>query len=108
MAIAGNLAQESVPPGEAAFTQSIADRLKAKITRENPPPGIMRRDAHPKMHGVVRAEFIVEPGLPEELRVGIFREPKTYRAWIRFSNQRFQGWYSPSIVSGTPVAMTRS
>jgi hypothetical protein len=81
------LAQESPPPNEAAFMQSIADRLKAKITRENPPPGIMRRDAHPKMHGVVRAEFIVEPNLPPELRVGIFSEPRTYHAWIRFSNQ---------------------
>ncbi|MFM8331769.1 MAG: catalase family protein [Candidatus Methylumidiphilus sp.] len=47
----------------------------------------MRRDAHPKMHGVVKAEFTVEPSLPEELRVGIFKEAKTYQAWIRFSNQ---------------------
>lgn len=46
----------------------------------------MRRDAHPKMHGVVKAELIVEQDLPEELRVGIFKEPKTYPAWIRFSN----------------------
>jgi catalase len=86
MAFVRHLSVESPPPGEAAFTQLIADRLKAKIIRENP-PGIMRRDAHPKMHGVVRAEFIVEADLPEELRVGIFSEPKTYRAWIRFSNQ---------------------
>ena len=86
MTLATPPALESPPPDEAAFAQSIANRLKAKIIRENP-TGIMRRDAHPKMHGVVRAEFIVEPDLPEELRVGIFREPKTYRAWIRFSNQ---------------------
>jgi catalase len=81
-----HLAQELPPPGEAAFTRSIADRLKAKIVRENT-SGIMRRDAHPKMHGLVRAEFVVEPDLPPELRVGVFREPKSYRAWIRFSNQ---------------------
>jgi catalase len=86
MTTVGPLAQESIPPGEAAATRSIAELLKAKII-ENDPTGIMRRDAHPKMHGVVRAEFIVEPDLPEELRVGVFREPKTYRAWIRFSNQ---------------------
>jgi catalase len=86
MAFAGNLAQESPPPDEAAFARSIADRLRAKIIRDNP-TGIIRRDAHPKMHGVVRAEFIVEPDLPEDLRIGIFREPKTYPAWIRFSNQ---------------------
>jgi len=81
-----HLAQESPPPDEAAFTQSIANRLRAKIIKDNP-AGIMRRDAHPKMHGVVKAEFIVEPDLPAELRIGVFKEPKTYRAWIRFSNQ---------------------
>ena len=79
-------ALESPPADEAASTRSIADQLRAKIVKDNP-TGIMRRDAHPKMHGVVRAEFVVEPDLPPELRVGIFREPKTYRAWIRFSNQ---------------------
>ena len=81
-----HLGQESVPPDEATATESIAELLKAKITEEYP-TGIMRRDAHPKMHGLVKADFIVEPDLPEELRIGIFREPKTYRAWIRFSNQ---------------------
>jgi len=80
------LAKEVVPADEAACTRDLAERLKAKIIGEYP-TGIMRRDAHPKMHGVVKAEFIVEPGLPPELRVGIFGEPRTYRAWIRFSNQ---------------------
>ena len=79
-------AQEDPPAGEEAFIRDLADRLKAKIIKENP-TGIMRRDAHPKMHGVVKAEFIVEQDLPEALRVGIFKEPKTYLAWIRFSNQ---------------------
>jgi hypothetical protein len=80
------LAQENPPPREAEFVKSIADRLKARIIAVNT-GGVMRRDAHPKMHGVVKAEFIVEPNLPPELRVGVFAEPKTYRAWIRFSNQ---------------------
>lgn len=88
------LATEYPPPGEAAYTQDLADRLKAKIIKDNP-TGIMRRDAHPKMHGVVRAEFIVEPDLPPELRVGIFREPASYQAWIRFSNQN--GTMQPDI-----------
>ncbi|MGH9907035.1 MAG: catalase family protein [Pyrinomonadaceae bacterium] len=80
------IAQERIPPGEAQYTEDLAARLKAKIIRDNP-TGIMRRDAHPKMHGVVKAEFIIEPNLPPELQVGIFKEPKTYQAWIRFSNQ---------------------
>jgi hypothetical protein len=80
------LATEYPPSGEAAYTQDLADRLKAKIIKDNP-TGIMRRDAHPKMHGVVKAEFMVEPNLPPELRVGVFKEPATYKTWIRFSNQ---------------------
>jgi hypothetical protein len=80
------IAMEYAPTGEAEYTLDLAERLKAKIIKDNP-TGIMRRDAHPKMHGVVKAEFIIEPNLPEELRVGIFREPRTYQAWIRFSNQ---------------------
>lgn len=80
------LAQEVIPPDEAKCTENLAARLKAKVTKENP-PGPMGRDAHPKMHGLVKAEFIVEPDLPPELRVGLFREPKTFQAWIRFSNQ---------------------
>lgn len=46
----------------------------------------MLRDTHPKSNGLVRAEFIVPDGLPDELRVGIFKEPRTFKAWIRFSN----------------------
>lgn len=79
------LAREYPPPGEQAFTQDLAARLKANVTQDNP-TGIMRRDAHPKMHGVVKAEFVVEPDLPEQLRIGVFKEPKIFPAWIRFSN----------------------
>jgi hypothetical protein len=88
------LAREEVPPGEAAYIDDLAERLKAKIIKDNP-AGIMRRDAHPKMHGVVKAEFTVQPDLPQELRVGIFAQPRTYRAWIRFSNQ--DGTINPDI-----------
>jgi len=80
------LAEESIPPNETQFIEDLAARLKAKIIKDNA-TGIMRRDAHPKMHGVVKAEFIVESDLPEELRIGVFKEAKVYQAWIRFSNQ---------------------
>ena len=89
-----DLTKEYPPANEAEYTQDLAQRLKAKIIKDNP-TGIMRRDAHPKMHGVVKAEFVVEPDLPPELRVGVFREPKTYQAWIRFSNQN--GTIQPDI-----------
>ena len=80
------LAQEYPPPGEAATIADLAARLQQKIHLQYP-HGTMRRDAHPKMHGVVRALFTVEPDLPPEWRVGVFGQPVTYEAWIRYSNQ---------------------
>lgn len=49
-------------------------------------PHVQKRDVHMTMHGLLRAEFIVPPGLPAELRVGLFAQPGTYHAWVRFSN----------------------
>ncbi|MFZ6864604.1 catalase family protein [Undibacterium sp. Ji67W] len=88
------LATEKIPADEAKYIRELRKRLQAKITQEYP-KGIMRRDAHPKMHGLVRAYFIVEPDLPPELRVGVFKENRRYKAWIRFSNQN--GTIQPDI-----------
>jgi hypothetical protein len=46
------------------------------------------RSQHPKQHGCVWAKFIVAENLPDYLKVGLFKEPKTFPAWIRFSNLR--------------------
>ncbi len=48
-------------------------------------PGRFERGGNTKTHGIVRAEFIVHDNLPAELRHGIYSEPRTYRAWVRFS-----------------------
>jgi hypothetical protein len=48
-------------------------------------PGAFERGGNTKTHGIVRGEFIVHEGLPAAFRHGIFAEPKTYRAWVRFS-----------------------
>ncbi len=80
------LAQEYPPPGEAAAIADLAARLQQKIQAQYQ-DGTMRRDAHPKMHGVVKALFTVEPDLAPAWRVGVFSEPTTYEAWIRYSNQ---------------------
>ncbi|MFO0953817.1 MAG: hypothetical protein U0835_22210 [Isosphaeraceae bacterium] len=44
------------------------------------------RDQHPKMHGCVRARFVVAPGLDDTLRRGLFANGRVYEAWVRFSN----------------------
>ena len=44
------------------------------------------RQIHPKMNGCVKAEFIIGKNLPEDCKVGLFKEAISYPAWIRFSN----------------------
>lgn len=83
-----SLGEESVPAGEeAAIDQIVAiHRYVQEFSDRKLIP--VPRGQHPKQHGCVRADFIVEPDLPEALRHGVFREPRTYRALIRFSNGR--------------------
>lgn len=77
---------EQLPPKEEQATTRLINLLKKMLEEDYPKPKRMLRDAHPKMHGLVKAEFIVEPDLPDELRVGVFAEPKSYLTWVRFSN----------------------
>ena len=77
---------ESAEFNEEQLVQDLVARLKQRITHDNPKRN-MRRDAHAKLHGLVKAEFTVLADLPPHLRVGLFREPKTYQAWVRYSNQ---------------------
>lgn len=78
--------QEIYAADEEDVIADIVQCLRQKMVEENP-TGLMRRDTHSKMYGVVKAEFIVEPHLPAELAIGIFRQVQTFQAWIRFSNQ---------------------
>ena len=48
--------------------------------------GLTYRDTHAKGHAAVRAEFIIDAGLSPDLAIGLFATPKTYPAWVRFSN----------------------
>lgn len=76
---------ESLYPNEEAIAEEIADAIERSI-RKQYSPGNALRDAHPKAHGCVRAEFYVLPTLPNKLAKGVFIPGKTYQAWIRFSN----------------------
>jgi hypothetical protein len=44
------------------------------------------RDAHAKSHGVLRGELTVYDGLPDHLRQGVFRAPRTYPLMARLSS----------------------
>ena len=76
---------EALSPGENALAQEIALVLEESIRKEYR-AGTARRDAHPKAHGCVKAEFHVLDAIPVSLAKGIFVPGKTYQAWIRFSN----------------------
>ncbi len=76
---------EYPPANEQVFIGRMIDDLQSQL-KELYPEGNTLRQAHPKMHGCVAAEFIVQDNLPDDLKVGLFKEPQTYKANIRFSN----------------------
>jgi hypothetical protein len=81
------LDQEVVPPTEAADTQIIVKTISAGVQSAyalGARPAM--RDAHAKGHGCVKATFQMRPNIPSRLKAGVFAAPKTYTAWIRFSN----------------------
>jgi hypothetical protein len=84
------LGHESVPPGEEAAVARVVELTRAKFERDyaNVRPAL--RDQHPKSHGCVRAQFAVGLDVPPDLQYGIFAEPRTYSAWIRFSSSSAQ------------------
>lgn len=79
------LAEEVVGPDEAAVVTAFVEFLKATSARHHP-SGTVPRFNQGRAAGCVDAEFVVLPDLPAELRVGLFAEPRTYPARIRFAN----------------------
>ncbi len=78
------IAEERLLPGEEAFVDSIIDSFTQQM-RGLWKPGGFERGGNTKTQGIVRAEFIVHEGLPAELRHGIYAQPRSYPAWVRFS-----------------------
>jgi hypothetical protein len=78
------LAEEKLLPGEDEALDSIIDDMGQYMLRKYR-PGEFERVGNTKTHGLVRAEFTVRDDLPLPMRQGVFREPKTFPAWVRFS-----------------------
>jgi hypothetical protein len=81
---APGLAEERIQPDEEQHLQAIIDTFTAQISGLWK-PGYAERGGNTKTHGIVRAELTIRDDLPENMRHGIFAEPRTYRAWVRFS-----------------------
>src|ERR1700754_4894157 len=80
------VAGEAVPPGEAEAIEIIKGVIDKQVREDKAKAGIAHRAAHAKAHCCVKAEVGLIEDLPAELRVGVFAAPRTYDAWIRFSN----------------------
>jgi len=77
--------QEIISDFETKYTEDVLSRLKEQLICDHP-AGMMPRDAHPKMHGLVEAEFIVHNDLPDVYKIGVFAQSSTFKTWVRFSN----------------------
>ncbi|MCE8507966.1 catalase family protein [Ruegeria pomeroyi] len=74
-------------PISANEDEIIADIIQANLkmmeVEEN---GFKWRAQHPKGHGAIPARFIVGDDVPQAHRTGLFAQPGSYDALIRFSN----------------------
>lgn len=78
------LAEESLLPGEDEFLQDIIDTMAAQMRNHFPPGGYLR-GGNTKTHGLVRGTVTIRDDLPPHVRHGIFAEPRSFPAWVRYS-----------------------
>ena len=77
------IAEEQIMQGEGEIAQRITEHMTQflfKHYRE----GVAERAGNTKTYGLVKAQFEVLSGLDPSLRVGIFKEVRSYPAWVRF------------------------
>jgi hypothetical protein len=87
-AVPAGVGEEMIPLNEGDVIEEL-QALQLKLMTNRATDGKpTERGQHPKTHGFVVAKFTVREDLPEELRVGFLREPRSYTAVIRFSNTR--------------------
>ncbi|MCE9599233.1 MAG: catalase family protein [Spirochaetia bacterium] len=80
------IGQEYPAPDEQEISNRTLEMI-LETSRKNYPDGArVLRDAHPKAHGCVKANFEVANNVPPELAHGIFIKANAYPAWIRYSN----------------------
>ena len=78
------IAEERIQPDEEAHLDSIIETFTAQMSGLWE-PGHFERGGNTKTHGIVRGELVVRDDLPENMRRGIFAEPRAYPAWVRFA-----------------------
>ena len=76
---------ETVRPDEGTLIEEFIAFLKDASAKRHP-TGPMLRFNQGRQTACVQAEFTVLDNLAPELRVGLFAQPRTYKASIRFAN----------------------
>ena len=76
---------EKIGPGEAEKLEKYSEALLA-MQKKNTGKGSPGRALHHKGLLGVKAEFTVLADIPDHAKVGIFAQPQTYPAYVRFSN----------------------
>jgi catalase len=83
------IAEETLQPDEAGTVADFIDFMETISARRHA-SGTMKRFNQGRAAGCVQAEFTVLDTLRPEHRVGLFAQPRTYAAWIRFANASSQ------------------
>ena len=78
------LAEETSIPNEAKHLQTIIDLMAAQM-HNHFQPARFERGGNTKTHGLVRGTFVVRDDVPSHMRHGIFAEPRSFPAWVRYS-----------------------
>lgn len=78
------LAEERDLEGEAEAVRDIVASM-SRFLAAHYPHGNVQRAGNTKTYGVVRGELIVHDDLPSAFRHGLFAEPVSYPAWVRFA-----------------------
>jgi catalase len=78
--------QENVPEGEAEAIEELKKFQIAVMNFRAAGEKPTERGQHGKHHGFVVARFTVLKDIPDALKVGLFRKPRSYTAVLRFSN----------------------
>jgi catalase len=87
---------EQPPADEVENIARIIAILRQTLKQQLEQSGEARRDVHVKSHGCAAAELQVRSELPVELAQGLFAVPRTYSAFVRFSNSA--PWPQPDAI----------
>jgi len=97
---------EELAEGEEKAAGEVRDVIVEQIKSRYAPSTGKRalRDAHPKTHGCLKAEFTVDPGIRPEYAHGVFTKGSKYETVIRFSNSSGDPTQADIVKDGRGMA----